>query len=130
MAKFNSFRDLEVWRAAMDLAVLCYRTTDAFPRGELYTLTAQIRRAVVSISANVAEGHNRKSRKAYRNHVSIALGSHAELESLLELAKRLDYLDTARLTLLEESIRRTGQMLYGLWRALTVRKPPSVIQAT
>src|SRR5262249_38008428 len=122
MAKLKTFRDLDVWNAAMDLASLCYRVTDVFPKSELYSLTAQIRRAAVSISANAAEGHNRKARKAYCNHISIALGSHAELESLLELAKRLAYLDANRFTTLEETIRRTGQMLYGLWRAL--RKSP------
>ena len=122
MAKINTFRDLEVWNAAMNLALVCYRMTDPFPKRELYALTAQIRRAVVSISANLAEGHNRKSRKAYRNHVSIALGSHAELESLVELARRLNYLDSAQFSTLEEASRPTGRMLYGLWRAL--KKPP------
>ena len=66
MARINSFRELEVWQAAIDLALLCYRTTASFPLDERFGLTVQIRRAAVSIPANIAEGHNRKSRKAYR----------------------------------------------------------------
>ena len=124
MPRIRSFRDLEVWTAAMDLALCCYQTSDTFPRDERYTLTAQLRRAAVSIPANVAEGHNRKSRKAYRNHISIALGSQAELETLLELATRLRYLEAAQHKALGEALSRTGQMLHGLWRSL--KKPRAV----
>jgi len=117
MPSLKSFRDLDVWQIAMNLALLCYRATSSFPQGERYTLTAQIRRAAASIPANVAEGDGRKSRKAYRNHVSIALGSHAELEPLLELATRLKHVTSSEAAALEVPIRRTGQTLHGLFRA-------------
>ena len=76
----------------MDLVEVCYKTTAAFPRAELYGLTSQLRRAAVSIPSNVAEGHGRRTTKAYLNHVSIAIGSHAELATCIELAGRLDFL--------------------------------------
>lgn len=89
-----TFRDLDTWRVAMDLVERCYRITRTFPREELYGLTAQMRRAAVSIPSNVAEGYCRKSTAAYANHVAIALGSHGELETCIEIAKRLDFLST------------------------------------
>ena len=72
MTTITSFRDLDVWNAAMDLAVLIYAVTDPFPRREQFGLTAQIRRSAVSIPANIAEGHNRRVDGPYRNHVHIA----------------------------------------------------------
>jgi four helix bundle protein len=117
MNKIKSFRDLEVWSAAMSLAVQCYRATESFPQPERYGLTAQIRRAAASIPANLAEGHNR-SRNAFRNHVRIAVGSQAELDTLLELGVRLKYLTSNEQVMLEEPLRKTGQMLHGLARAL------------
>jgi four helix bundle protein len=74
---------------AMDLAEECYRLTSHFPRTEMYGISAQIRRAAVSIPSNIAEGHNRRSRGAFAHHLSIALGSQAEVETQLELAGRL-----------------------------------------
>jgi len=118
MAKINTFRQLEVWQAAMELVLVCYQTTASFPTDERYGLSAQIRRASVSIPANVAEGHNRRSRRAYRNHVHIALGSQAELGTLLELSARLAYLSPEQWTALQDLLRRIGQMLHGLARAL------------
>jgi four helix bundle protein len=85
----SSFKQLEVWQAAMELAETCYRATAAFPTREWYGLASQIRRAAVSIPSNVAEGHSRRSRAAYLYHVSVALGSHAELEAQVALGRRL-----------------------------------------
>jgi four helix bundle protein len=104
----------------MSLTIQSYGATESFPQSERYGLTAQIRRAAASIPANLAEGHGR-SRKTFRNHVSIAIGSQAELDTLLELGFRLNYLRPEAYTALEEPLRRTGQMLHGRRRAL---KPP------
>ena len=90
-----TYRDLEVWKQGMDLVEDCYKVTASFPKSELYGLTSQLRRAVISIPSNVAEGRSRKSTKAFRNHVSIALGSHSELETCLELATRLGFMSLA-----------------------------------
>jgi four helix bundle protein len=120
MNRITKFRDLEVWNLAMSLTIQSYRVTESFPQSERYGLTAQIRRAPASIPANLAEGHGR-SRKMFRNHVSIAVGSQAELDTLLELGLRLNYLRPETYATLEDPLRRTGQMLHGLKRAL---KPP------
>lgn len=85
------FRDLTVWQRGMSLAVDVYRLSAQFPKAELYGLTAQLRKAAVSIPSNIAEGHARASRKEYLHHISISQGSLAELETQLELARLLAY---------------------------------------
>ncbi len=92
MGSIKSYRDLEVWRLAMDLSQLCYEKTADFPSRETYGLASQIRRAAVSIPSNIAEGHSRRTRQAYLNHLSIALGSQSEVETQVELARRLQFL--------------------------------------
>jgi four helix bundle protein len=114
----KGFRELEVWQVSMDLVENCYRITGDLPVQERYGLTAQIRRAAVSIPANVAEGHNRRMPKPYRNHVNIAMGSQAELETLLELTLRLRLLPAESLIEVGLLVRRVGQMLHGLHRSL------------
>ena len=116
-----TYRDLDVWKQGMDLVEACYKLTATFPKSELYGLTSQLRRAAVSIPANVAEGHCRKTTKAYRHHVSLAMGSHGELETCLELGSRLGFLsqnDKGRVLKVCDAV---GRLLSGLHRAL-VRK--------
>jgi four helix bundle protein len=113
----TSYRDLEVWQRAMTLAEACYGLTAELPVEERFTLCVQIRRAAVSIPANLAEGHRRPTR-VYINHVSIALGSHAELETYLELTRRLKFLQEARIADAETLLKSVGQLLHGLSRAL------------
>jgi four helix bundle protein len=84
----HSFRDLVVWQKGMDLAVAAYKTTEQFPRSEMFGLTSQIRRASGSIPSNVAEGKALGGQN-YPRHVKIALGSEAELQTHVELARRL-----------------------------------------
>ncbi|MCA1563552.1 MAG: four helix bundle protein [Acidobacteria bacterium] len=107
----------------MDLVAGCYRVTAQFPKGEQFGLTAQIRRCAVSIPCNVAEGHNRRSHHAYRNHVSIALGSQAELETQIELAGRLHYVADHDLPDLMALTQEVGCMLHGLVKALERSSP-------
>ena len=112
------YSELLVWRKAVDLVTTVYGLTKTFPADERFGLTAQIQRAAVSIPANIAEGHGRKFTKAYLNHVSIANGSLMELETLLHIAARLDYLEDEHLV---EALKRTneiGKMLSGLTRSL------------
>jgi len=75
MTDVRSYRDLVVWQRAMDLVESGYRLTGRFPREELYGLTSQLRRALVSVASNIAEGHNSLSTAVYLRHVSVALGS-------------------------------------------------------
>ena len=118
MAKIESFRDLTAWQKAMTLSAGSYGFTVAFPREERYGLTAQIRRAAVSIPSNLAEGHNRRSRQAFANHVSIALGSQAELETQIELAVRLQFASQDSATPVQALAAEVGRLLHGLVRPL------------
>ena len=118
MARIESFRDLTAWQKAMTLAAGCYGLTVAFPQEERYGLTAQIRRAAVSIPSNLAEGHNRRSRQAFANHVSIALGSQAELETQIELAVRLQFVSQDAATPMQALAAEVGRLLHGLVRSL------------
>jgi len=87
--KTQSFKDLIVWQKAKDLAVTVYKLTNQFPKSELYGLTNQMRRAVISISSNIAESYHRFQVKEKRQLLVVAFGSGSELESQLEVAKAL-----------------------------------------
>ena len=91
MAKIDSHRDLIVWQKAMDLTVEVYDLTKLLPREETYRLTSPVTRSVVSIPANIAEGHARSTRRDYANFLAIAKGSLMETETFLMLALRLGY---------------------------------------
>ena len=113
-----TYRDRIVWKQGMALVEECYRLTATFPKTELYGLTSQLRRAAVSIPASVAEGHSRRETKPYRHHVSIAIGSHGELETYFELATRLGFLTQADKTRLMLQCDSVGRLLSGLHRSL------------
>lgn len=112
------FKNIEAWRVSMDLVVHCYTATRNFPRDELYGLSGQLRRATVSIPSNIAEGHGRRTTKCYAHHVSIALGSHAEIETCLEIAARLGYLDQSTRDALSAKVQSVGRLLHALHRSL------------
>ena len=114
----GSYRELEVWRLGMALAEASYRVTSRFPPSEQFGLVSQVRRAAVSIPANVAEGQCRQRPAAFRNHVSIALGSHGELETCLALALRLRLIDARAMAELEPLLNSVGRLLLGLHRSL------------
>lgn len=84
--KVRNFRDLIVWQRSVQLSVQVYKDTKRFPKDELYGLISQIRRSTVSIPSNIAEGQARGTDAAFANHVNIALGSVAELETQLTIA--------------------------------------------
>ena len=91
MEKINSYQDLKVWQRAMELAELVYKHTSKFPKEETYGLTSQLRRASVSIAANIAEGRGRNTLGEFAQFLGIARGLLAELETLLILSQRLGY---------------------------------------
>jgi len=109
---------LEVWQKAMDLVVECYRVTKAFPRAEDFGLSSQLRRAAVSIPANIAEGRARQHTKEFLQHLSIAYGSLAELETHIEIALRLGYVGQDESIQLVEMTSTVGRMINGLRRSL------------
>ena len=92
----KSYRDLEVWRRAMVFVQAVYQASEAFPRREVYALTDQLRRAAVSVPANIAEGQSRRTNGAFALPLDIALGSLAEVDTLLQLACDPGYLSTPR----------------------------------
>jgi four helix bundle protein len=114
----KSYRDLEVWQKAMKLAEVCYQSTEGFPKREMFGLTSQIRRAAVSIASNIAEGHSRRSRLAYLNHLSIALGSQSEVETQIELASRLSMMPHEAASEILTLAGQVGRMLHALIAAL------------
>ena len=100
----------------MELAVTIYQVTDSFPREERYSLTDQIRRAVSSVPSNVAEGAGRQTKKEFINYLHMAQGSLSELDTQLELARRLGYLAQDSWTMLDRRVERIDKMLSGLIR--------------
>ncbi len=113
----QSYRDLQVWRKGMDLAQRVYSTSDMFPRSEQFGLTSQIRRAAVSIPSNIAEGKSIGGR-TYPKHLRIALGSEAELQTQIELARRFQMLSDVEAEEIQRQIAEVGRMLTGLLKSL------------
>jgi four helix bundle protein len=120
--KVKSYADLDVWRKGMDLVVEVYEATARFPKEEVFGLTAQLRRAAVSVPSNIAEGRARKSRAEFLHHLSFAHGSLAELETHVLIAERLRYLQPARSAQLMGSSAEVGRMLNGLYNALSTKR--------
>ncbi|MBL8578780.1 MAG: four helix bundle protein [Mesorhizobium sp.] len=120
-AAVNSYRDLLVWQASMDLAVICYASTKDFPKAEVYGMTSQIRRASTSVAANIAEGYGRENTGSYSQFLRIAQGSLKELETLVILSQRVGLMtDGATSRLLVQS-DEVGKMLRSLIRRLQVK---------
>ena len=110
----HSYKDLVVWQKSMELVVAIYDLTENFLKTEMYGLTAQMRRSAVSIPSNIAEGRRRGSKKDYRQFLIIAYASGAELETQVEIAKRLPFgknLNYAKVDgLLNEVMRMLNKM--------------------
>ncbi|MGA7794753.1 MAG: four helix bundle protein [Candidatus Acidiferrales bacterium] len=116
--KVTSYRDLVVWTRAMDIVEVCYKLSKQIPQSEIYGLISQIRRAAVSIPANVAEGQGRKTLGEYIQHLSIANGSLKELETHLMIAGRLQYVNEDEIIPALEACSEIGRMLAGLIQKL------------
>jgi four helix bundle protein len=117
----RSYRDLKVWKTGMNLVLESYRLTARFPRNETFGLTSQIRRAAVSIPANIAEGHGRLHRGDYLRSLSVAIGSVQELETEVTLARHLGYTTAGEVLLITQMADEVGRMLGALTRRL--RRP-------
>lgn len=114
MAEKTGYKDLVVWQRAIDLVPKVYGLVKRFPKEETYALADQIRRAVVSIPANIAEGQARYHRKEFLRFLMIAKGSLAELHTLLIVAHRLAYLTAETLLEMEAELSRIARPLSGL----------------
>jgi len=122
MTAVQSHRELKIWQISLDLTESLYRLSADWPKHEQYGLTNQIRRAAVSVSANVAEGAGRRSTGEFIQFVGIARGSLAEVETLLIIARRLDYIEEALYRALLRDVLELGRMATGLIQALEQRK--------
>ena len=117
----QSYRELIVWQKSMDVVELIYRATKKFPREEIYGLTSQIRRMAVSIPSNIAEGQARKSTAEFKNFLSIAQGSKAEVETQLMIAVRLEYVTQDEATPILNLLEEISRMSTSLQQKLTTR---------
>jgi four helix bundle protein len=114
----QSYRDLVVWQKSLDLAEAVYSATRDFPKEEVYGLTSQMRRAAVSISSNIAEGHARQTRGEFVQFLGIARGSLAELQTQAILAARLRMLAIESEQTINAQIAEVGRLLNGLRNSL------------
>src|SRR5437667_9229628 len=114
----SSYRDLIAWQRAMDLVEILYASTRVWPKDEVHGLTSQVRRAVVSIPSNIAEGQGRASTKEFLHHLSIARGSLLELETQALVAQRLGYLQSEVAERLLISAAEVSRLISGLARSL------------
>jgi len=114
----NYFKELKVWQKAIELVTETYLVTKAFPKDELFGLVSQIRRCVVSIPSNIAEGCGRKTNKDFSNFLGIALGSCFELETQIIISKNVGYLTNENFIILESEIQHIQNMIIKLQTSL------------
>lgn len=117
----KNYRELIVWQEGIKLAKAVYKLTEKFPRQETYALADQIRRAVVSVPSNIAEGQARKAPGDFRRFLHISLGSLAEVDTQLVLAQEFGYLSGDDLNILDEQIQSLRKKLYALINSLPAR---------
>jgi four helix bundle protein len=114
----KNYRELKVWQKSYKLCLDLYRITKKFPKGEIYGLTSQIRRAAVSIPSNIAEGYGRKTTADYLRFLYIAYGSICELETQLLLSNDLNYVNKENLKALRDDTEEAERMLKALIKSL------------
>ena len=117
--KQKSYRDLHVWQRSIEVCVEIYDVTRKFPKEETYGITSQMRRACISITSNIAEGRHRGTKKDFVQFLRIALGSGAELESQIELAKRLPPMKELNFSKSESLLGEVMKMLHVMIKKLT-----------
>jgi four helix bundle protein len=111
-SRVQSFRDLLVWQKSMELTVAVYRITQSFPREEGFGLTSQLRRSSISIPSNIAEGQGRLNTREFRQFLGVARGSNCELQTQLEIARRLGLGDAQLLKDAESLSHEIGKMIF------------------
>ena len=116
--RIRSFRDLKVWRDAMDLVSEVYAISQHFPHEERFGLTSQLRRASISVPSNIAEGWGRNRTKEYIQHLRYASGSLREVETQIEIAGRIGYLEAEARVRLLKRVEEVSKMLRALNRSL------------
>jgi len=112
--KSRSYKDLIVWQKSVNLSILVYKLTSNFPKEEIYGITSQMRRSAISIPSNLAEGSMRGTEKDFRNFIKIALGSGAELQTQLYIAKQLTFVEESDYNGIEGLLSEVMKMLHSL----------------
>lgn len=116
--KIRTYRDLDIWNADIELVKDTYKLTEKFPKQETYGLVSQMRRSAISIPPNIAEGFRRYHNKEYRQFLYISLGSCAELETQISIAKELQYVEKDKETVLLEKLDHLCRMISNLIKKL------------
>ncbi len=121
----HSYKDLIVWQRAIQLVIAVYEYTSHFPKSELFGLVSQMRRAVVSIASNIAEGRHRGTRADFLQFLRVALGSAAELETQLIIAKQLPIMADIDATSVEALLGEVLKMLRQMLRSMNPKSSRS-----
>jgi four helix bundle protein len=122
--KTQGYKYLLVWQIAMELVPQVYRLTRKFPSDELYGITSQLRRAMVSVPANIAEGQGRAHQKEFVHFLSIARGSLAEVDTLMITAFKLGFVDEPSLSKIDSQIVMIRKLLQKLMKSQTSKFTP------
>ena len=122
MEKISSYKDLKVWNVAVELCVETYGLTKKFPDEEKYNLISQIRRSAVSIPSNIAEGRYRGSKKDFLQFLRIAYSSGAELETQIEISKKIGFLDEKEYDKVDDLLLQVMKMLNVIIRKMQSSK--------
>lgn len=112
--KIRDFRDLDIWKKGIEIVKDVYEIVEKFPKQEFYALVSQIQKSAISIPSNIAEGFNRFHNKEYKQFLYIALGSCAELETQIEIASELKYINSEKKKDILERIKHESRMLTNL----------------
>ncbi len=121
-AKIRSFKDLKVWQKGVDLVEMIYKATKMFPKEEMYGLSAQLRRAAVSIPSNIAEGFGRYHNKEYKQFLHVALGSCAEITTQIIIAERLQFVKNSVSERVLSQADEISKMLMSLIKKVRARQ--------
>jgi four helix bundle protein len=115
----HNFKNLKVWQKSLDFAVKVYKTTADFPQDEKYGIIAQMRRAGISILSNIAEGSAKSSKKSFCNSLETSLGESFELETQVEICKRVGLISDQQSLLLAQDLIEIQRMIAGLKSSIT-----------
>lgn len=122
MAQQRSYRDLLVWQKAMELVEDVYKVTFSFPKEEIYGMTSQMRRCAISVPSNIAEGQGRLTKGEFRQFLGQARGSLFELQTQVEIARALGFIDKLAADVLANKATEMAKLLHGLMRSLAESK--------
>lgn len=114
----NNFRKLKIWDRSVELATVIYDITKNYPKVEMYSIVSQMRRSVVSVSSNIAEGSGRQSKKEFKHFLNIAKGSSYELETQLTISRNLGFISQNTFKEIIASLVELHKMIHSLIKTL------------